>query len=90
MSGGVGENIDIELQERVISVIVEQCGRSRSMINLYSKLVTDLDFYSLDFVDLCQALEEEFKIMIDEAALLSFVTVEDVVIIISNRVNSVI
>ena len=87
VTGGDGIIVDTELENRVMSIISQQCSVPCSIINPYSKLVIDLGLDSLDIVDLIQTLEEEFKIMIDDVGFSSLVTVKDVINYIDNRVN---
>ena len=87
VTGGFIEGVDIELEDKVKSIIAEQCGYPVSMLELSAKLVTDLGYESLDFIDLIQGLEEEFKISIDYAIFSLLVTVEDVIKYVSDRTS---
>lgn len=87
VSGGVGVSEDDEIKRRVISIIREQLDLNHILVTPETRLVGDLGADSMDLVDLTQALEEEFKIVIYEDLFSSLVKVQDIIDYISNKVN---
>ena len=55
-----------EIAEKVIDIIAEELGVSRSEITLDSHFVNDLGADSLDQIELVMALEDAFQIQIPE------------------------
>lgn len=87
VSGGVSDNESSELEKRIISIICEQLDIPSSLFNPYSNIRNEYGLDSLDLIDLTQALEEEFKISIDDTLPLFLVTAKDIVNYIADRVN---
>lgn len=78
VSGGIGETIDFELEDRVYNIMSEQTDIPRFKITPNSRLKEDLKLDSLDFIDIIQALEEEFKVNIEKIVFGSLVIAYDV------------
>ena len=73
--------------EQVKQIIADQMGVSADEINAGTSLKDDLQADSLDVVELVMAAEEKFGVEIDEEAVLSMVTVGDVVSYIEKKQN---
>ncbi len=73
--------------EQVKEIIANQMGVSADEINAGTSLKDDLQADSLDVVELVMAAEEKFGVEIDEEAVLSMVTVGDVVSYIEKKQN---
>ncbi len=65
--------------EQVKQIIADQMGVSADDISAETRLKEDLQADSLDTVELVMAAEEKFGVEIEEDAVLSMVTVGDVV-----------
>ena len=73
--------------EQVKEIIANQMGVSADEINAGTSLKDDLQADSLDVVELVMAAEEKFGVEIDEEAVISMVTVGDVVSYIEKKQN---
>lgn len=71
--------MNIEIFEKIKAILVETCNVSEDMIKPESELVNDLGINSLELADLVFNCEDAFDIEIDDKALGTFKTVEDVV-----------
>ena len=49
-----------EIQQKVVSMIASQLGKSESEITPDSQFIEDLEAYSLDLVELIMSMEDEF------------------------------
>jgi len=63
---------------KVKAVIVEVIGDSRRNITPETRLLDDLDFDDLDFIDVCVDLEEQFFMDVTDAEMESWRTVQDI------------
>lgn len=70
------------VQNRVIKVISEQFGVSKSEIKPDSNFTTDLGGDSLDMVELAMTLEDEFYIELPDEEAMKVVTVADAVALV--------
>ena len=68
-----------ELLQQVEDVIVNTFEIDRALIKSESKLVEDLDFYSIDAIELVLQLEDKYDAKISAEKLKSSKTVQDVV-----------
>lgn len=68
-----------EIEEKVISVVVDQLGVEEDNVNMEASFIDDLDADSLDIVELIMALEEEFDIEIPDQDAEKITTVGDAV-----------
>jgi acyl carrier protein len=64
--------------ERLNKVVTDQLGCKLEIVNTDSHLVDDLCCDSLDVVELCMAVEEEFEIEIPDADYEAWRTVGDI------------
>ena len=85
VSGGVYDEDTIE--KELLILLTNQLDLNRENIRLNSSFVDDLGADSLDVVDIVQHIEEHFKIRIPEDEMIRIRTVEDIVEIISRRVE---
>lgn len=65
--------------EKVKEIIVETLNCDEEKITMQASLMDDLGADSLDAVELNMALEEAFGLSIEDEALATFKTVEDIV-----------
>ena len=85
VSGGVYDEDTIE--KELLILLTNQLDLNRENIRLSSSFVDDLGADSLDVVDIVQSIENHFKIRIPEDEMVRIRTVEDIVEIISRRVE---
>ena len=86
-AAGITEVTGYMILEQVKEIIANQMGVSADEINAGTSLKDDLQADSLDVVELVMAAEEKFGVEIDEEAVLSMVTVGDVVSYIEKKQN---
>lgn len=86
-AAGIMEVTGSMILEQVKEIIANQMGVSADEINAGTSLKDDLQADSLDVVELVMAAEEKFGVEIDEEAVLSMVTVGDVVSYIEKKQN---
>lgn len=86
-AAGIMEVTGSMILEQVKEIIANQMGVSVDEINAGTSLKDDLQADSLDVVELVMAAEEKFGVEIDEEAVLSMVTVGDVVSYIEKKQN---
>ncbi len=67
-----------EMKARLIKLIADQAGRLLDDVKPDSKLVADLGMDSLDLIETCMAVEEEFEIEISNEEAERYVTVGDI------------
>lgn len=67
------------VEVRVKKIVVEQLGVDQKDVVPTAALVADLGADSLDIVELCMALEEEFELEIHEEEVCKWKTVGDVI-----------
>ena len=77
-----------DLEIRVKKVVAEQLGVNEIDVKLDAKFVDDLGADSLDLVELIMALEDEFKIEIDDTVAEKFATVTDAILFIEENQKS--
>lgn len=65
--------------DRIRNVLEEYVDIPTEQINLETNLLNDLDFSSLDLVNIIVAFEEEFDIEIPDRKISKIVTVRDVI-----------
>ena len=75
----------MQVKDRVLEVITQQLGLNENQVTPESNLMTDFGADSLDLIELCMALEEEFEIDIEDHRLTSFKTVQDIIVHIENN-----
>lgn len=68
-----------EIADKVLGIIHNILGDQDIQIHADSRLVDDLEFSSLEVLELLSALEEEFDCRIAEKKSREFVTVSDIV-----------
>lgn len=73
--------------EKVKEIIAETVNCEIEDIKLESSLKDDLGIDSLDAMEVSMALEEEFDLSIEEEALATFTTVENIVKYIDEHIN---
>ncbi len=67
-----------EMKARLIKLIADQAGFPADDIKPESNLVSDLGMDSLDLIETCMAVEEEFEIEISNEEAERYVTVGDI------------
>ncbi len=67
-----------EMKARLIKLIADQARCLLDDVNPDSKLVADLGMYSLDLIDTCMAVEEEFEVMFKDEEADHCATVGDI------------
>lgn len=67
-----------EMKDRLIKLIADQAGCLLDDVKTDSKLVADLGMDSLDLIETCMAVEEEFEIEIDDEEAERYATVGDI------------
>lgn len=72
--------------ERVKKILLDYTEIPASEITLETDLVNDLDFNSLDVMNIVVTFEDEFNIEIPDRAIKDLVTVGDIVIYLEKRV----
>lgn len=73
----------LSTEERLIEILHDHFGDDKSRINSDTDMVEDLGTDSLDLIELCMSIEEEFKIPeMREEELQHCKTVADVVLLI--------
>jgi acyl carrier protein len=70
---------DLEIAERIKSVIVEQLAVNLELVTPQASFIEDLGADSLDIVELIMALEEEYDIEIPDEDAEKIITVKDVI-----------
>ena len=78
-------DLDMDIFERVKTIIVDQLGVSHSEVTEDASFVEDLGADSLDVVELIMAFEEEFDLKISDEEAEKISTVGDVVEYIANQ-----
>ncbi len=76
----------MDIFETVRAVVAEQLGIDESDITMDSSFNDDLEADSLDIVELMMALEDEFKIEIDDDEAGNISTIGDIVEYIKERI----
>lgn len=72
------------MKDKIIDLIADKLGKSKSQITLKTNLVEDLGADSLDVVELIMAFEDEFNISLPDEEIAKFKTVGDIVTFIEN------
>ncbi len=67
-----------EMKARLIKLIADQAGCPPEIVKPDSKLAADLGMCSLDLIETCMAVEEEFEIEISDEEAERYVTVGDI------------
>jgi acyl carrier protein len=67
-----------EMKARLIKLIADQAGCPPEIVKPDSNLVADLGMDSLDLIETCMAVEEEFEIEISDEEAERYVTVGDI------------
>lgn len=73
------------VEERVISIVVEQLGLERDKVHPDSKFVDDLGADSLDTVELVMALEEEFETEIPDEEAEKITTLREAIVYVEEH-----
>lgn len=71
--------------QRVRKIIIEHLGVDESKVVDNANITDDLGADSLDAIELCMAVEEEFKIEITDAEIDAIKTVDDIVKLVDSR-----
>ncbi len=74
------------VEERIIAGLAKIKMKPPAEIHKQSRLIEDLEIDSLDTLDLIFQLEEEFNIEIPQEDQLPFVTVQDVITYVEQKV----
>lgn len=75
------------IEERVHKIVIEHLGVDASKVNDIARIDDDLGADSLDAVELCMAVEEEFKIEISDAEIKTIETVGEIITLVKGRSN---
>ncbi len=67
-----------QMKSRLFALVAEQSGFPADDIKPESNLVSDLGMDSLDLIETCMAVEEEFDVMIDDEEAERYATVGDI------------
>ena len=67
-----------EMKARLIKLVADQAGCPPEIVKPDSKLVADLGMDSLDLIEVCMAVEEEFEIEIYDCEAERVATVGDI------------
>ena len=67
-----------QMKARLIKLIADQAGCPPEIVKPDSKLVADLGMYSLDLIETCMAVEEEFEFMFKDEEADHCATVGDI------------
>jgi acyl carrier protein len=78
-------DLDMDIFERVKTIIVDQLGVNHSEVTEDASFVEDLGADSLDVVELIMAFEEEFDLKISDEEAEKISTVGDAVEYIANQ-----
>ena len=76
-----------EIERRVIAMVAKKYGHAELEITRATHFRNDLNFDSLDFVELTMATEIEFDISVPDADAPPLQTVGDVVVYVADRVK---
>ena len=76
-----------EIKEILITKISDNAGIPKHEINENSNLINDLEFDSLDIIELMMIAENEFNIQIPDNEVESVETVKDAIDLIIRRFN---
>ncbi len=76
------------VEERIIAGLAKIKMKPAAEIHKQSRLIEDLEIDSLDTLDLIFQLEEEFNIEIPQEDQLPFVTVQDVITYVEQKVEA--
>lgn len=79
---------DVNILEKVKSIVVDQLDASPDQVNPEAKFVEDLGADSLDVVEMIMALEQEFDISISDDEAEKLQSVGDVVTYITDALDS--
>ncbi len=63
-----------KIEETVIQIIADTLAMDTSEITSETKLVTDLKVDSVDYVEICVSLEDEFNVSFDTEELMKSMT----------------
>lgn len=69
----------MELEEKVIGIIVEQLNVTREQCVLEASFIDDLGADSLDLVELIMEMEDIFSVRISDEELADIRTIQDVI-----------
>lgn len=75
----------MDIQKKVISIIVDQLGVKKDIIKLESSFINDLGADSMDIVELIMAFEDDFSITIPDQEENNIKTVQDAINFIKNN-----
>ena len=78
----------MDVQKKVIEIIVQQLGVDADKVTLDASFVDDLGADSLDVVELVMAFEEEFGVEIPDEAAEKIATVKDAVEYLKQHMES--
>ncbi len=76
------------LEERVVSIIIEQLGVSKDEIQQEASFIDDLGADSLDIVELVMAMEEAFDVEIPDEDAEKMQTIGDAVTYLKEKLAS--
>ena len=77
-----------EIQDKVVSIIVEKLGVEESQVTMDANFQSDLNADSLDTVELIMEFEKEFNITIPDEDTEKIATVGDAVAYVENALNN--
>ena len=80
---GLGGNMDIK--EKVTSIIVDQLGVEKETVKPESAFVDDLGADSMDIVELVMAFEDNFSLQVPDQEAENIKTVQDAIDYISKN-----
>lgn len=82
------EDSSMALEERVVSIIIEQLGVSKDEIQQEASFIDDLGADSLDIVELVMAMEEAFDVEIPDEDAEKMQTIGDAVTYLKEKLAS--
>lgn len=77
----------MNIEERVMDIVVEQFGLDRDKVQPESKFIDDLGADSLETVELVMALEDEFDIDIPDDQAQKITTLKEAIAHIEAHIN---
>lgn len=83
----VEDKATMNIEERVMNIVVEQFGLDRDKVQPESKFIDDLGADSLETVELVMALEDEFDIDIPDDQAQKITTLKEAIAHIEAHIN---
>lgn len=78
-SSNTSKGINMNTKQRILSILLDQLGLDESKVQEESALVSDLGADSLDLVEICMAMEEDFDIEIPDEDVENAKTVKQLI-----------